>query len=227
MERNSSFEFKNPRKGTIGRFLSGPLPRKLNYFRGFTARLKSAMYYRRVLGHFGAGCVIYKTSRIMNPQCISVGDRTTIGVDASIEPILVYANVRYTPRIEIGKDVYIGPHLYMACVGRMTIGDGSVLSEYVSLNDSSHGFDPEAGLIMQQELEHPGDITIGKNCFLGLRSAVMPGVTLGDHCVVGTGAVVTKSFPAYSMLAGAPAVLIKRYSPESKKWVRVSDDSAS
>ena len=170
----------------------------------------------------GTGVKVQRPHRISNPRCISIGDRTIIGHGASMEPILEYANVRYSPKIEIGNDVYIGPHVYLASVGRITIGDGAVLSEYVYLNDTNHGFDPERGLIMQQELVHPRDITIGKSCFLGLRSAIMPGVTLGDHCVVGTGAVVTKSFPAYSMIAGVPAVLIKRYSLEERQWMRVS-----
>jgi acetyltransferase-like isoleucine patch superfamily enzyme len=138
-----------------------------------------------------------------------------------IAPILKYGNVRYSPKIEIGEDVYIGSYLYMACVGRIAIGDGSVLSENVFINDSNHGVDPERGLIMQQDLVHPGDVRIGRNCFLGLRSAIMPGVTLGDHCIVGINSVVTKSFPAFSMIAGAPAVLIKRYSLNEKQWVRV------
>jgi acetyltransferase-like isoleucine patch superfamily enzyme len=205
----------------ILRFLSKPLSDKVTTLRVAFSRLKSALYYRRVFRDFGNGAVIYWTTRIAHPECISVGDRTTIGYDASMEPILKYANVRYSPKIEIGKDVYIGPHVYIACVGRILIGDESVLSESVYLNDTNHGFDPEHGLIMQQELVHPGDITIGKSCFLGLRSAIMPGVTLGDHCVVGTNSVVTKSFPAYSMIAGAPATLIKRYSLEEKRWVRV------
>jgi acetyltransferase-like isoleucine patch superfamily enzyme len=169
----------------------------------------------------GIGVRIQRPHRISNPSCISVGDHTKIGSGALIEPIVEYANVRYSPTIRIGKDVYIGPYLYMACTGQITIGDGAVLSENVFINDSSHGFDPECGLIMQQELIHPGDITIGKNCFLGLRAAILPGVILGDHCVVGVNSVVTKSFPAYSMIAGAPATLIKRYSLEEKRWVRV------
>lgn len=169
----------------------------------------------------GAGVNVQRPHRISNSHCISLGARTTIGRGALIAPILEYANVHYSPRIEIGKNVYIGPSLYMACVGSITVGDGCVLSEDVFINDSNHGFDPLLGLIMQQELVHPGDITIGKSCFLGLRSAIMPGVILGDHCVVGINSVVTKSFPAYSMIAGAPAILIKRYSLEEKRWVRV------
>jgi acetyltransferase-like isoleucine patch superfamily enzyme len=174
--------------------------------------------------HAGVGVQIHRPHRISNPHCIQVGDRTIVGVGALIAPILQYAGMNYSPTIEIGSDVYIGPSLYMACIGRMTIGDGSVLSEQVYINDASHGLDPEGGSIMQQTLVRQGDITIGKNCFLGLRSAVMPGVTLGDHCVVGVNSVVTKSFPAYSMIVGAPAVLIKRYSAEQKAWVRIGKE---
>ena len=187
------------------------------------ARLKGKFYYRRVFGDFGGGVLLHKPRWIMNSRFISIDDRTAIGRGAMMEAITEYAGVSYLPRIQIGKDVYIGPHVYLATVGLMTIGDRSVLSEYVYLNDTNHGFDPEGGLIMQQELVHPGNITIGNDCFLGYRSAIMPGVTLGDRCIVGIGSVVTKSFPAYSMIAGVPAVLIKRYSVEEKKWIRVKD----
>jgi acetyltransferase-like isoleucine patch superfamily enzyme len=181
----------------------------------------SDVYYRHCFGNFGYGSTIMNPRLICNSRCISVGDHTWIHTGAILEPILEYEDVSYSPKIEIGNDVYIGPNVHMATVGRLTIGDGSVLSENVYLNDTKHGFDPEQGLIMRQDLVHGGNITIGKNCFLGLRSAIMPGVTLGDHCVVGAGAVVTKSFPDYSMVAGVPAILVKRYSLEEKQWVRV------
>lgn len=48
--------------------------------------------------------------------------------------------------------------------------------------------------------------------------SVLPGVTLGDHCVVGTRSVVTHSFPPYSMIDRSPARLIKTFNPMSGKW---------
>ncbi len=53
------------------------------------------------------------------------------------------------------------------------------------------------------------DTRIGKNCVIGIRSIILPGVTVGDHCVVAAGAVVTKNAPPNSIIAGNPAVVIK------------------
>lgn len=152
---------------------------------------------------------------------IVIGDRTTIGANPLIAPIIERAGIRYQPEIRIGTDVYIGSDVYLAAVNGISIGDGCVLSDFVYINDASHGLDPESGLIMHQPLVEGGRIEIGNHCFLGLRTAIMPGVTLGDYCVVGISSVVTKSFPAYSMIAGAPARLIKRYSPQQKAWIAV------
>ena len=95
------------------------------------------------------------------------------------------------------------------------------LSEYVYITDNAHGLHPERGPIMKQPLESKGPVHIGRNCFLGFRVSIMPGVTLGEHCVVGANSVVTRSFPAYSMVAGMPAKLIKVFDHSKKGWICV------
>lgn len=50
---------------------------------------------------------------------------------------------------------------------------------------------------------------IGRRCFIGARSIILPGVTIGDHCVVGSGSVVTKDVPPNSVVAGNPARILK------------------
>lgn len=53
------------------------------------------------------------------------------------------------------------------------------------------------------------DVHIGKNCFIGGNSLVLPGVTIGDSCIVAAGAVVTKDVPSGCIVAGNPAKVIK------------------
>ncbi len=55
---------------------------------------------------------------------------------------------------------------------------------------------------MDRPLVKGGPIEFGRSCFVGFGATILPGVTLGEHCVVGARAVVTKSVPAFSMLLG-------------------------
>jgi acetyltransferase-like isoleucine patch superfamily enzyme len=130
-----------------------------------------------------------------------------------------YQGKKYDSSIVIGNDVYIGRYVFLVAAQGITISSGCVLSEHVYITDENHGYNPLAGPIMQQELESKGPVRIGPNCLLGYRTAVMPGVTLGEWCIVGANSVVTHSFPSYSMIAGAPARLIKVYSHELRQWV--------
>jgi acetyltransferase-like isoleucine patch superfamily enzyme len=77
----------------------------------------------------GKGVIIERPRhRISAHSHITIGDRTTIGSNPLIEPILKYAGIHYNPEISIGKDVYIGPNVYLASISSISIGDGCVLS---------------------------------------------------------------------------------------------------
>ena len=53
------------------------------------------------------------------------------------------------------------------------------------------------------------DTYIGKNCFIGMNSIILPGITIGDHVVVAAGSVVTKNVPSNSLVGGNPAKIIR------------------
>jgi acetyltransferase-like isoleucine patch superfamily enzyme len=55
------------------------------------------------------------------------------------------------------------------------------------------------------------EVLIGDGCFIGYGAVILPGVTLGQGCVVGANSVVTKSFGPRTVIAGAPAEIIKTY----------------
>jgi acetyltransferase-like isoleucine patch superfamily enzyme len=61
------------------------------------------------------------------------------------------------------------------------------------------------------------DTYIGKNCFIGANSIVLPGVMIGDQCIVAAGCVVTKDVPSHSLVVGNPGKIIKT-DIRTKKW---------
>ncbi len=167
---------------------------------------------------------LYHPRRLENSRYMKFGPRTRVGQYSWLSAIPSYAGDTFSPSIEIGENVYIGRFVCITCVDKVTIGDGCVLSEHVYIADAAHGNDPRSNVpIMEQRLIPRGAVTIGKKCFIGFGARILPGVTLGEGCIVGVNAVVTKSFGDYSMVAGIPANIIKRYNFKTDQWEKVDE----
>jgi acetyltransferase-like isoleucine patch superfamily enzyme len=170
---------------------------------------------------------IYRPRRIDGTKFIKIGSRTTVDQHGWLSAVEHYAGRTYSPQIMLGNDVHVGRYCCITCISSIVLEDGCLLSEGVYISDLAHGLDPTAGLIIDQPLVSKGPVRIGANTFIGYRACILPGVTLGEGCVVGANSVVTRSFESYSMVGGCPARLVKRYSPTQRRWVSCSEDSKS
>lgn len=117
---------------------------------------------------------------------------------------------RYTKgaQIFVGDGTQIGRNVMMSAAKKITIGKKCLVSYNVSFLDHDHNFVADIS-IFDSGITEAKEIIVGDNCFIGAHSFILKGVHLGKQCVVGANSVVTKSFPAYSVIAGSPARLVK------------------
>ncbi|BFL47584.1 acyltransferase [Lactonifactor longoviformis] len=74
-----------------------------------------------------------------------------------------------------------------------------------------------------EKVDKFGKITVGDNVFIGINSIILPGVKIGNNCVIGAGAVVTKNIPSGEVWGGVPAKFISTYEQYMKKSIKEAD----
>jgi len=110
--------------------------------------------------------------------------------------------------ITIGDRTGISARAYFAGQGGITIGSDVIMGPNVQIFSENHAY-ADTSLTIKEQGVVKQPVFIGDNCWIGAGSTILAGVTLGDGCVVAAGSVVTKSFPANSLIGGIPAKLIK------------------
>jgi len=106
--------------------------------------------------------------------------------------------------IRVGKGVFINHDCEFMDRGGITIGDGALIGPKVNLITINHPEDPE-----QRHSTWSAPITIGKNVWICVATTILPGVTIGDNSIVAAHAVVSRSVPPNSLVAGVPAKVIR------------------
>ncbi|HEY4083302.1 MAG TPA: acyltransferase [Burkholderiaceae bacterium] len=178
------------------------------------------LFRRPCRASLGKGTYALQPFHCNAPERLKIGARGTIGTRATFNIITEWFSQTFSPRIEIGDDVYVGSNCELVAIEGIVIGNGCTLSDEVYINDASHSIDPRKGLFMDRPLESKGGIRIGDGCFIGRRAIILPGVHLGDFCVIGAGAVVTKSAPNFSLITGNPARITATFNQELGAWTR-------
>ncbi len=143
---------------------------------------------------------------------LSLGNNVSIGAFSRV--IISTSLNNIGNHISIGNNVGIGEFAYLGGAGGLTIGDDCIVGQYLSCHPENHVFDELDTLIRHQGITRKG-IEIGKNCWIGSKVTILDGVQIGDGCVIAAGAVVTKSFPANSVIGGVPAKLLSERNKQS------------
>jgi acetyltransferase-like isoleucine patch superfamily enzyme len=123
----------------------------------------------------------------------------------------VYWPVHRTSYVGNPRNIYCGietspgysPGNYIQAIGKIYIDDYTQIAPNVGIISANHDLYDSRKHILSH-------VKIGKYCWLGMGSIILPGVELGDFTIVGAGSIVTKSFSeGFCVIAGNPAKLIK------------------
>lgn len=157
----------------------------------------------------------------LNGKYITIGSRSVIGRYSKLQCFDKFNGETFYPEIKIGNDCSLGQNVTIWSADSVVIEDFVTIASYCTIVNENHGIDPESDLSYLHQTLTSAPIKIKEGTWIGERCCVLPGVTIGKKCVIGSGSIVTKSIPDYSMAVGNPAKVIKVYDFEEHKWKKV------
>ena len=162
-------------------------------------------WYVRLLAplyqHRGSGSKIYHSVRMDTPPY----RRFWLGRHSVIESFCCINNA--VGDVTIGDYTRIGIH--NTIIGPVCIGNHVNLAQGITITALNHNFEDASTRIDEQGISTK-PVVIGDDVWIGANAVILPGVTIGSHCVVAAGAVVTKDVPDNCVVGGVPAKVIKK-----------------
>lgn len=113
----------------------------------------------------------------------------------------------YGCNISVGNDFFANFNLTILDEALVTFGDHCFIGPNVSIYTACHPLDC---VERDKGVEWAEPVTIGNSVWIGGNSTILPGVTIGDNCVIGAGSVVTHDIPSNSVAVGNPARVIRK-----------------
>lgn len=145
----------------------------------------------------GQNCFVSKMSHVFGD--VEIGDSSWIAAGAIVRGY-----------IRIGNSCSVNAYAHLA--GSVRIADNVRIAGHTSVYGFNHGFSRTDIPISEQPTTNLG-VRIGKGVWIGANSLILDGVSIGEECIVGGGAVVTVSVSAFDVVGGNPARVIGSRKP--------------
>lgn len=120
-----------------------------------------------------------------------------------------------------GKHVHFGAHIYanfnltLVDDTHIYIGDYTMIGPNVTVATAGHPILPE---LREREYQYNAPVHIGRNCWIGAGAILVPGVSVGDHTVIGAGSIVTKDLPSGVVAVGNPCRVLRKIGEHDEQY---------
>ncbi len=168
---------------------------------------------------FGKSLVVRGGKKISLDSNILIDDFSVLdarGENASIE-LESYVSVgrgttiaAKNAKITLQKGCNIGSSCRIASESKIVIGESVLIAAFCYIGPGNHKKETPNSKLIESPMENKGGVVIGKNVWIGTRSTILDGVSIGDDAIIGAHSLVKNNVPAGSTVAGTPAKIIKR-----------------
>lgn len=183
-----------------------------------------SVFYKFLFKKVGKGVVFGKSITIRNPYKIEIGNNVIID-----ENVMLDAKGADNKGIVLENGVFLGRNTILSCkngdiilkenvnigfncevysLNKVEIGENTLIAAYTYIVGGGHSSE-DTDMAFRDQEKHAAGIKIGKNVWLGAKSVIMDGCSVGDNSIIGAGAIVTKDIPEYSVAVGIPAKVVK------------------
>ncbi len=195
----------------IIRLFSYLYPYELNRKIRVLADMVYAEWIRREFGCVGRFRV-HSPLYLHGAKHIYMGNGVYLKGPLRLETLDKYGGQSFSPKINIEDNVVINAYCHIGCINGIRIGKYSTIAERCLIIDHMHGktiYEHLRKHTYSRPLYSKGKINIGECVQIGEGCVILPGVTIGEHSIIGANSVVTKNIPPYSIVGGNPAKVIK------------------
>lgn len=195
--------------------------------RYYYRKVKTIVFSQIIFGRTDIS--IYPDAKLGGVEYIKIGQGFSAGRGLWLEAVTEYpvAGQVFKPELIIGDRVYIGEYVHIGCNHRIIIGNDVLMGSKIYITDHNHGVyrgerqDSPDIPPANRPLTEDESVEIGDRCWIGEFVTILPGVTIGEGCIIGSQSTVTRDIPPNSIAVGSPARVVKVWDESMGVWNRV------
>jgi acetyltransferase-like isoleucine patch superfamily enzyme len=147
----------------------------------------------------GSGVRCQGRAMVENDGSLSLGDHVVL----QCRPVPVEIAVAPGARVAIGAETFLNSGVSIGCTTKIVIGARVLVGPYVTINDSHYH-----GVTDRSERPAGQAVSIGDDVWIGMKSSVLAGVTIGEGAVIGAHSLVNRDVAPFTIVGGVPAKVI-------------------